>query len=96
MTKQEEIREGIACRFVEVIYRKGWITWETMETEKTIKQMGYEFTDEIIRYEASRGVVLKVEGGLLPLMAKERSSGIKIRVAKGQDVWDKVHKDATC
>jgi len=49
------IREKLACNFVQVLYDKGFITWETVGAEKAIKRKGYELADQILSLTVSSG-----------------------------------------
>lgn len=56
----EQVREEIACNFVEVIYRDGFITWERPEAERAMKQKGYQMADAILNLKDSAGYLVEV------------------------------------
>ena len=63
MTKQEEIREGIAKQLFanfDAIYRIDRRTWEQLSKFNNIKQWWLTQADKILSYLHSKGVVIKV------------------------------------
>ena len=66
MSKQKEIREGIARKIFEWCKRNGYIvaSFEWKEITGATRGLILAVTDIVLEYEVSQGVAIKVEGEL--------------------------------